>query len=106
MNRRIRNRTYGGVRGRENLFNFPSYSIPGSEGQSHQGTAAAAGHKADGTEDHEKRHNDINGGEGLGTHKVRDENTVHNSVDGRENHHDDRRKREPQEFFVGKMVGK
>ena len=27
MNRRIRNRTYGGVRGRENLFNFPSYSI-------------------------------------------------------------------------------
>ena len=27
LNRRIRNRTYGGVRGRENLFNFPSYSI-------------------------------------------------------------------------------
>ena len=70
------------------------------------GTAAAAGHKADGTEDHQKRHNDIDGGEGLGTHKVRDKNTVHNSVDGRENHHDDRRKREPQEFFVGKVVGK
>ena len=27
MNRRVRNRTHGGVRGRENLFNFPSYSI-------------------------------------------------------------------------------
>ena len=59
------------------------FFIPGSKGQSHQGTAAAAGHKADGTEDHEKRHNDIDGGEGLGTHKVRDENTVHNTVDGR-----------------------
>lgn len=27
LNRRVRNRTHGGVRGRENLFNFPSYSI-------------------------------------------------------------------------------
>ena len=27
LNRRVRNRTRGGVRGRENLFNFPSYSI-------------------------------------------------------------------------------
>jgi hypothetical protein len=26
-NRRIPNGTYGGVRGREKLFNFPSYSI-------------------------------------------------------------------------------
>ena len=27
MNRRVPNGTHGGVRGRENLFNFPSYSI-------------------------------------------------------------------------------
>ena len=27
LNRRVRNRTHGGVRGRENLLDFPSYSI-------------------------------------------------------------------------------
>ena len=27
MSRRVPNGTHGGVRGRENLFNFPSYSI-------------------------------------------------------------------------------
>ena len=31
LNRRVRNRTHGGVRGRENLFNFPSYSIEKTE---------------------------------------------------------------------------
>ena len=32
MNRRVPNGTHGGVRGRENLFNFPSYSIENKRG--------------------------------------------------------------------------
>ena len=71
----------------------------------HQGGAAGADHKAHAAQDHHEGHDQVYGGKGRFTHEIGYEQTVHHAVDGREDHHADRRKREAQQLAIREMVG-
>ena len=55
-----------------------------------EGAAACAEHKSDGTENHEKRHNEVHGGKRGLAHEVGDKETIYYAVDGGKDHHNDR----------------
>ena len=71
-----------------------------------QCAAARAEHETDAAEDHDKRHDEVDGCKRRFADKVGDAETVHNAVDRGEDHHDDRRQNKAKQFFIGKMIGK
>ena len=79
--------------------------VAGPQSVRHQRTAAGAQHEAHGAQHHEKRHDEVHGGKGVGAHEVGHENTVHHAVDGGTHHHDDGRQSEAQQLSIGKVLG-
>ena len=71
-----------------------------------EGRTAGADHEAQGTEDHQVGHDQIDGGEGGLAREIGDEDAVHHAVDGGEDHHGDRRQGEAEQTRIGEMVGK
>ena len=68
--------------------------------------AARSEHEADAAEDHQQRHNEVDGGKRRFPGVVRHEEAVHDAVDRREDHHHDRRQCEAQQSGIGKMIRK
>ena len=65
--------------------------------------AAGAEHEAHTAQDHQNRHDEVDGGERRFAHKVRYEKAVHHAVDGGEDHHDDGWNHKPDQFPIVKM---
>ena len=70
-----------------------------------QRAAAGSEHEARTAEDHQDRHDEVDGGKGRFACEVRDEEAVYHAVDRCEGHHDDRRRGEAQQPPDGKMIG-
>ena len=70
-----------------------------------QRAAAGSKHEARTAEDHQNRHDEVDGCKGRFACEVRDKEAVYHAVDGRENHHDDRRCGKAQKPPDGKMIG-
>ena len=70
-----------------------------------QRAAAGSEHEARTAENHQDRHDEVDSGKGRFAREVRDEEAVYHAVDGREDHHDDRRRGEAQQPPDGKMIG-
>ena len=68
--------------------------------------SARSEHKSERAEHHHKGINIVDRRERNLADVIGDEKTVHDAVDRNEYHHRDRRKREPQQLFIGKMVKK
>ena len=71
-----------------------------------KGRAACADHEAHTTQDHDEGHDQIDGGKGGLAGKIGNEQTIHHTVDGREDHHADGGQRKAQQLTVRKVVGK
>ena len=74
-------------------------------GLGNQGTATGANHKANGSKDHEKRHDQIHRGKGGLAYKIGHEKTVHHAVDRGKDHHDHGGHGKADQFGIGKMLG-
>ena len=70
-----------------------------------QRAAAGSEHEARTAEDHQNRHDEVDGCKGRFAREVRDEEAVYHAVDRCEDHHDDRRRGEAQKPPNGKMIG-
>ena len=79
--------------------------VAGSQGHGHQGRAAGAHHEAQGAEDHDVGHDEVDGGEGGLAGEIGDENAVHHAVDAGEDHHGDGGQGKPDQPGIGEMVG-
>ena len=69
------------------------------------GAAARAQHEAHCAHNHQKGHNQIDGGKGRFPREIRNEQPVHNAVNRRKNHHTNAWKHEFQQRGIMKMIG-
>ena len=68
--------------------------------------SAGTDHKAYAADDHDKRHNEIDGGKRGFSDEIGHEQSVHDAVNGDEEHHNDGRQREPEQLPIRKVIGK
>ena len=80
------------------------FAVALAESLGHNGRAAGAKHKPHRGQDHQKRHDEVQGGEGGLSGKVGHEEPVHHAVYGRKHHHAHGRQREPDEPPVGEVI--
>ena len=71
----------------------------------HDGAAAGAKHEAHRAHQHRQGHDKVDRRKGRFAHKVRDAQTIHDAVDGGEQHGADAGQHEPQKAAVIKVVG-
>ena len=69
-----------------------------------QCTAAGSEHKTQGTEDHQKRHDEVHRGKRCFAHKIRHKEAVYNAINRGEDQHNDRRQCIAQQFFIRKVI--
>ena len=80
--------------------------VPLPQGLGNESAAPCTKHKAHCAQNHQERHNEIDGSEGGLPHKIGNKEAVYNAVNRRKDHHHNRRQRKTQQFFIIKMVGK
>ncbi len=78
--------------------------IPLAQGDAHNGAAAGAQHKAHRANEHGQRHDQVDRCKGCFAHKVGDTQTVHDTINGREQHGTDAGQHKAQQARIIKMI--